>query len=86
MSGNRVEKKQARRESTELKLNLVGEVTVEELFFLRLGRLSFRQSWLDREVSPSLTVVVMLGIGMVGLLAGLGLRSLMERVALESGI
>lgn len=83
MPGNRVEKKQVRRESTELKLNLMGEVFVEELFFMRLGRMSFRQNWLDREVSPSLTVAVMLGIGIAGLLAGLGLRNLIERIVLH---
>lgn len=68
--GNRIEKKQGQRDSTELKPDRAGEVSVEELFFMRLGTLKFRQNWLDREVSPSLTRAVMFGIGLVGFLSG----------------
>ncbi|CAM1507108.1 Fc.00g067490.m01.CDS01 [Cosmosporella sp. VM-42] len=65
-----VEKKKTSRESTELKPNFSGEVCVEELFFMRIGVISFRQKWLDREVSSSLTATVMFGIGVAGFLAG----------------
>ncbi|KAH7133669.1 hypothetical protein EDB81DRAFT_762951 [Dactylonectria macrodidyma] len=65
-----VEKKKAARESTELKPNMAGEVSVEELFFMRLGTLRLRQHWLAREVSASLTASVMLAIGVAGFLLG----------------
>ncbi|KAM5383698.1 hypothetical protein ACJZ2D_001935 [Fusarium nematophilum] len=68
--GNRVEKKKSTRESTELKPNMAGEVFVEELFFLRLGTMRFRQKWLDGEVSPSLTASLMLVIGVAGFAIG----------------
>lgn len=67
---NRVEKKKAARKSTELKPNMLGEVSAEELFFMRLGTLRLRQTWLDREVSASLTASVMLAIGAAGFLLG----------------
>jgi hypothetical protein len=41
-----------------------------ELFYMRLGRLNFRQRWIDREVSPSLTAVVALLIALGGFLLG----------------
>ncbi|KAK7416303.1 hypothetical protein QQZ08_012045 [Neonectria magnoliae] len=65
-----VEKKKTARESTELRPNMSGEVTVEELFFMRLGTMRFRQQWLQREVSPSLTTSVMLVIGVAGFVLG----------------
>ncbi|KAI5466754.1 hypothetical protein BGZ63DRAFT_430125 [Mariannaea sp. PMI_226] len=65
-----VEKKQTARKSTELRPNLAGEVSVEELFFMRLGTMKFRQKWLQREVSASLTVSVMLVIGAAGFILG----------------
>ncbi|KAK7423348.1 hypothetical protein QQX98_001139 [Neonectria punicea] len=65
-----VEKKKTARESTELRPNMSGEVTVEELFFMRLGTMRFRQHWLQREVSPSLTTSVMLAIGVAGFVLG----------------
>jgi len=45
-------------------------VEKKELFHMRVGKLRFRQRWIDREVSPSLTVVVALGIAAVGFVAG----------------
>jgi hypothetical protein len=70
MLGNRVENKQTARESTELRPNMAGEVSVEELFFMRLTTMRFRQNWLQREVSGSLTASVMLVIGAAGFILG----------------
>lgn len=55
-----------------------GEVFVEELFFLRLGTMRFRQKWLDREVSESLTAAVMFGIGSAGFLLGILFSRIMD--------
>ncbi|KAK1776167.1 hypothetical protein QBC45DRAFT_381802 [Copromyces sp. CBS 386.78] len=74
-----VEKKQQPRpqSSTQLRLNSsTRSVTVNELFYLRLGTLRFRQRWLDRDVSPSLTAAVALLIGFVGFLCGVAVSSL----------
>ncbi|KAF7550447.1 hypothetical protein G7Z17_g5699 [Cylindrodendrum hubeiense] len=65
-----VEKKMAARKSTELKPNWSGEVSAEELFFMRLGTIRLRQHWLQREVSASLTASFMLVIGAAGFLLG----------------
>lgn len=67
---NRVENKQTARQSTELRPNKAGEVSVEELFFMRLTTMRFRQNWLQREVSGSLTASVMLVIGAAGFILG----------------
>jgi hypothetical protein len=73
-STKRVENKPSARpkSSTELHPNLDGVVVDEyaELFYMRLGRLNFRQRWIDREVSPSLTAVVALLIALGGFLLG----------------
>jgi hypothetical protein len=37
---------------------------------MRVGRLSFRQRWIDREVSPSLTAVAVLLIALGGFVLG----------------
>jgi hypothetical protein len=41
-----------------------------ELFYMQVGRLSFRQRWIDREVSPSLTAVAVLFIAFGGFVLG----------------
>jgi hypothetical protein len=70
----RVENKPSARpdSSTELRPTPDGLVVDEyaELFYMRLGRLSFRQRWIKREVSPSLTAVVALLIALGGFLLG----------------
>lgn len=55
-----------------------GEVYAEELFFMRLGTLSFRQNWLDREVSASLTAAAMFGIGFTGFVVGIVTARLLD--------
>ena len=45
-------------------------VEVAELFYLRIGTLRLRQRWIDREVSPSLTAGVALGIAAGGFVLG----------------
>lgn len=82
--GNRVEKKQTARASTELRPNGVGEVCVEELFFMRLGTIRFRQNWLQREVSGSLTASVMLVIGVAGFVIGIVSSRLVESLGSRS--
>ena len=66
-----MEKKKTSRSSTELKPNCQGEISVEEMFFIRIGRFSFRQRWIDREISPSLTGAAVVGIAAAGFVAGL---------------
>jgi hypothetical protein len=39
---------------------------------MRVGRFSFRQRWIDREVSPSLTAAVVFFIAMGGFVLGFG--------------
>lgn len=75
---NRVEKKKTSRTSTELKPSLAGVVEVVELFYMRIGTLRFRQRWVDREVSPSLTASVALGIAAGGFLLGYVTSSLLK--------
>lgn len=71
--------------STELKPDWFGVVQTDpsssyqrqhserlEMFYLRVARLSFRQAWVEREVSPSLTWTVMVLIGIGGFLMGVG--------------
>lgn len=67
---NSVEKKQTSRKSTELNPSLAGVVEVVELFYMRIGKLRFRQQWVDCEVSPSLTIFAVLGIAAGGFLLG----------------
>jgi len=38
--------------------------------YIRMGTFSFRQKWLDREVSQSLTGVVVLGVLAMGMVVG----------------
>ncbi|KAK3984126.1 hypothetical protein QBC44DRAFT_221832, partial [Cladorrhinum sp. PSN332] len=60
--------------STELKPDWFGNVQEpSELFYMRIGELSFRQAWIEREVSQSLTWTVMLLIGLAGVLVGVGI-------------
>ncbi|GKT89734.1 hypothetical protein Ct61P_07584 [Colletotrichum tofieldiae] len=65
-----VERKFSKRESMRAKPNWQGDVDVEEMFHMRLGKFSFRQRWIDREVSESLTMVVGLCIAAGGFVAG----------------
>ena len=71
---HRVENKPSVRPdmSVELRPNWNGVVGERygELFYMRIGRLSFRQRWIDREVSPSLTAVVVLLIALGGFMLG----------------
>jgi hypothetical protein len=58
------------RTSRELKPSLSGVVEKAEIFYMRIGTLRLRQRWIDQEVSPSLTLVVGLGIAAGGFLVG----------------
>jgi len=52
---------------------------VVELFYMRIGTLSFRQKWLDREISPSLTATLAIGIAAGGFVLGWLASSLVRR-------
>src|SRR5690242_14383097 len=57
--------------SVELRPNRAGVVDeYAELFYMRIGRFSFRQRWIDREVSSSLTAAVVLVIALGGFVLG----------------
>ncbi|KAK4148533.1 hypothetical protein C8A00DRAFT_19649, partial [Chaetomidium leptoderma] len=57
--------------SVELRPNRAGVVDeYAELFYMRVGRFSFRQRWVDREVSPSLTAAAVLLIALGGFVLG----------------
>lgn len=58
--------------SIEKQLNKnCGAVTeVFDMCYIRMGTFSFRQKWLDREVSQSLTGVVVLGVLGIGMVVG----------------
>lgn len=43
---------------------------MEEMFHMRVGKLRFRKTWMDHDVSPSLTAAVMFSIAMGGFVAG----------------
>ncbi|KAK1597919.1 uncharacterized protein LY79DRAFT_666267 [Colletotrichum navitas] len=61
----------SKRGSTRVKPNWRGEVDVEEIFHMRIGRFRFRQRWIEREVSESLTAAVAFCIAVGGFVAGL---------------
>ncbi|OHE91818.1 hypothetical protein CORC01_12892 [Colletotrichum orchidophilum] len=65
-----VERKFSKRESIRVKPNWKGEVDVKEMFHMRLGKFSFRQRWIDREVSESLTLAIGVSLAMGGFVAG----------------
>ncbi|KXH49351.1 hypothetical protein CSAL01_13752 [Colletotrichum salicis] len=65
-----VERKFSKRESMRVKPNWKGEVDVKEMFHMRLGKFSFRQRWIDREVSESLTVAIGVSLVLGGFVAG----------------
>lgn len=44
--------------------------TREEIFHMRIGKFSFRQRWIDRQVSPSLTYAVATCIALAGFVLG----------------
>ena len=48
---------------------------------MRIGRFSFRQRWIDREVSPSLTAVAVLLIALGGFMLGFVAGRWMERIS-----
>ncbi len=48
---------------------------------MRIGRFSFRQRWIDREVSPSLTAVAVLLIALGGFRLGFVAGRWMDRVS-----
>jgi len=60
----------SRRPGEELRLDAQGVVDKKELFFMRIGTLRLRQRWIDREISPSLTGAVALGIAIGGFALG----------------
>ncbi|KAJ2903317.1 hypothetical protein MKZ38_010068 [Zalerion maritima] len=65
------EKKYKPRKSPELKVAEDGTaMDKEELFHMRLGRLKLRQKWIDREISSSLTLSVMIGLVVLGFISG----------------
>ena len=45
---------------------------------MRVGRFSFRQRWIDREVSPSLTAAVVFFIAVGGFVLGFGAASWLD--------
>jgi hypothetical protein len=49
---------------------VLGAGEYAELFYMRIGRLSFRQRWIDRQVSPSLTAAVGLLLALGGFMLG----------------
>jgi len=53
----------------EHKFNSKGVIDVDA-YYIRLGKFSFRQVWLSREISPSLTGVAMLGLVGLGMVFG----------------
>ncbi|KAK2010164.1 hypothetical protein LZ32DRAFT_387859 [Colletotrichum eremochloae] len=61
----------SKRRSMRAKPNWRGEVDVEEIFHMRIGRFRFRQRWIEREVSESLTMAVGFCIAVGGFVAGL---------------
>jgi hypothetical protein len=66
------------RTSTELKASLCGVVEKAEIFYMRIGTLKLRQRWIDREVSPSLTLLVGLGIAAGGFFVGFWTSRVLE--------
>jgi hypothetical protein len=77
--GRRVEKADKKTVGSEHRVGMEevvlkekGKVEVFERVVVRLGRLRFRQSWLEREVSGSLTLAVMGICVLVGVLVGVG--------------
>jgi len=44
--------------------------SAQEIFHMRIGVLKLRQKWLDREVSPSLTLTVGIALVMGGFVMG----------------
>jgi len=58
------------RERKEVVMKEKGEVEVFESVVVRLGRLRFRQMWLRREVSGSLTAAVVVACIGLGILVG----------------
>jgi hypothetical protein len=70
---NRVENKPSERPASSAELRPGWDGVVDEyaeLFYMRVGRFSFRQRWIDREVSPSLTAVAVLLIAFGGFVLG----------------
>ncbi|KAK2039100.1 hypothetical protein LZ31DRAFT_599096 [Colletotrichum somersetense] len=67
----------SKRGSLRVKPNWRGEVDVEEIFHMRIGRFRFRQRWIEREVSESLTVAVAFCIAAAGFVAGLAASRLL---------
>ncbi|KAJ0311954.1 hypothetical protein COL516b_001017 [Colletotrichum fioriniae] len=65
-----VERRFSKRESMRVKPNWKGEVDVKEMFHMRLGKFSFRQRWIDREVSESLTVAIGVSLVVGGFVTG----------------
>ena len=66
-----------------------GEGQKEELFFMRIGTIKFRQRWIQREVSQSLTYSVALALFGGGVLTGVLVSRLLPlafRLVCESGV
>lgn len=61
-----------------MKPNWKGDTDVDEMFHMRLGKFSFRQRWIDREISPSLTAAVMFSIAAGGFVAGFAASRLLD--------
>ncbi|KAK4190485.1 hypothetical protein QBC35DRAFT_377805, partial [Podospora australis] len=66
------EKKVSARPPTSVEIvpDILGCAEVEEMFYMRIGRFSLRQTWLEREVSASLTATVVCLIALAGFVAG----------------
>jgi hypothetical protein len=47
-----------------------GVTEVFDVCYIRMGTFSFRQKWIEREVSDSLTAVVALGVLGLGIIVG----------------
>ena len=74
---HRVEKKQTARPSEEMIADAAGCVRTE-LFFMRVGTLRLSQRWSEKQVSPELTAVAVLGILLAGFVAGFVAARLQE--------
>ncbi len=55
---------------TERFLYGVGTLEVFEKCYIHFGKLNFRQNWLQREVSQSLTTAVVFGVAVLSMMTG----------------
>lgn len=58
----------------------------KEMFYMRIGQMSFRQNWVEREVSSSLTLTVCLLILALGILIGFVVGKWVDLVLFGVGV